>query len=321
MVAGFIGAIPNNSVGTAGIAYGVKILPISLRLGANGIASSGIRYREAFNHAVKNGVKVISCSWWYPYGTDSNLEAGIINALNTGRVVVFSSGNQYNSSVNYPKAIDSRLLVVGAISQNGDRASFSNYGSALDIVAPGENLRSTTINSGYATGISGTSFAAPQVAGIAALMLSINPSLTQKQVADIIEGAARKVSSYSYATTSGRSNGTWNNQMGYGLVNAYAAATNLPPPTPVLRLDPYYVMNSTTEARVYVENPPYSGSGVYYEWEFNGSVSSWGGGTAEVIVPYYMFPSWGNPNLLILRCRTVFGSVRSSWSTSINVYN
>ncbi|MDR2968910.1 MAG: S8 family serine peptidase [Tannerellaceae bacterium] len=223
MVAGFIGAIPNNGVGVAGIAYGAKILPISLRLEANGIISSGIRYREAFNHAVNNGARVISCSWWYPYGNDSNLEAGIINALNQNRVVVFSSGNQYNSSVNYPKAIDPRLLVVGAISPNGNRASFSNYGAVLDVVAPGENLRSTTISNTHVTGINGTSLAAPQVAGIAALILSANPSLTQEQVSDIIESTTQKVGSYSYATTSGRFNGTWNNQMGYGLVDAFGA--------------------------------------------------------------------------------------------------
>ena len=69
----------------------------------------------------------------------------------------------------------------------------------------------------------GTSAACPHVAGVAALILSINPTLTQKQVRDIIESTARKVGSYSYATTTGRPNGTWNNEMGYGLIDAYEA--------------------------------------------------------------------------------------------------
>ncbi|MDR2882552.1 MAG: S8 family serine peptidase [Alistipes sp.] len=232
MVAGFIGARPNNGVGVAGIACGAKILPISLRLETNGIISSGIRYREAFNHAVNNGAKVISCSWWYPYGNDSNLEAGIINALNKDRVVVFSSGNQGNSSVNYPKAIDSRLLVVGAISQNGMRWSDSNYGTALDVVAPGNNLRSTTINSGYATGISGTSFAAPQVSGIAALILSVNPNLTSHQVSDIIEITASNSSS-------------WNDQTGRGLVNAHTAVSFAANPSYVQTAIDFLVYNDT----------------------------------------------------------------------------
>ena len=81
----------------------------------------------------------------------------------------------------------------------------------------------TTTNSGYSSAISGTSFACPLVAGVAALVLSVNPDLTQKQVADIIESTAKKCGNYSYTTQSGHTNGTWNNQMGYGLVDAYAA--------------------------------------------------------------------------------------------------
>ena len=70
---------------------------------------------------------------------------------------------------------------------------------------------------------SGTSMACPQVAAIAALILSINPNLKAIEVNDIIEQTARKVGGYSYTTTSGRPNGTWNNYMGYGLVDATAA--------------------------------------------------------------------------------------------------
>ena len=70
---------------------------------------------------------------------------------------------------------------------------------------------------------SGTSAACPHVCGIAALMLSVDPILTQSQVSDIIEQTSRKVGNYSYQTTSGKPNGTWNIEMGYGLVDAYAA--------------------------------------------------------------------------------------------------
>ena len=65
--------------------------------------------------------------------------------------------------------------------------------------------------------------AAPHVAGLAALILSINPELTGKEVVNIIEKTAQKVGGYSYTTTSNRPNGTWNNEMGYGLCNAFAA--------------------------------------------------------------------------------------------------
>ncbi|MBN1651589.1 MAG: S8 family serine peptidase [Bacteroidales bacterium] len=75
----------------------------------------------------------------------------------------------------------------------------------------------------------GTSFAAPQVSAIAALLFSINNNLTALEVRNIIESTAQKVGGYSYTTTSGYGNGTWNNEMGYGLVNAYAAVLSVYP--------------------------------------------------------------------------------------------
>ena len=65
--------------------------------------------------------------------------------------------------------------------------------------------------------------AAPHVAGVAALILSVNPNLSVQEVNDIIESTAQKVGNYNYSNNSSRPNGTWNNEMGYGLVDAYAA--------------------------------------------------------------------------------------------------
>lgn len=73
--------------------------------------------------------------------------------------------------------------------------------------------------------MSGTSMAAPHVAGLAALLISVNSNLTGKEVVDIIERTAQKVGGYSYSTTSNRPNGTWNNETGYGLCNAFAAVS------------------------------------------------------------------------------------------------
>ena len=120
--------------------------------------------------------------------------------------------------------------MVGATLTNGTRKSNSNYGSLLDVMAPGIAIPTTDLqgsagatNIDYSLTFKDTSAACPHVAGIAALILSVNPDLTNVQVNDIIERTARKVGGYNYQTTVGRSNGTWNNQMGYGLVDAYSA--------------------------------------------------------------------------------------------------
>ena len=168
----------------------------------------------------------------------------MLYALSHGRngkgcVVVFAAGND-NSSVNYPANSNDSIIVVGAMSPCGERKNpsscdgenwwGSNYGNELDVVAPGVKIR-TTDNVGivgktqtdYMTNFNGTSSACPHVAAVAGLILSVNQNLTQKDVADIIELTAQKVGNYSYTQNTGRSNGTWNNEMGYGLVDAYAA--------------------------------------------------------------------------------------------------
>ena len=117
----------------------------------------------------------------------------------------------------------------------------SNYGPTLDVMAPGIKIPTTdrTGVAGYNTSgdyhltFNGSSSACPQVAGVAALILSVNPNLTALQVRNIIEKNCEKVGAYSYATTSGRPNGTWHQEMGYGLVNArkaVLAANAIDPP-------------------------------------------------------------------------------------------
>ncbi len=86
-----------------------------------------------------------------------------------------------------------------------------------------EDNQSYVDNDEYVYSWRGTSAAAPHVSGVAALVLSVNPCLTGQQVRDILEKTCQKVGTYSYTTTAGRPNGTWNNEMGYGLINAYAA--------------------------------------------------------------------------------------------------
>jgi hypothetical protein len=135
--------------------------------------------------------------------------------------LVFASGNQ-SPAIDYPANSNPNIITVGAIASSGNRSSFSGFGNELDVVAPGSSILSTIPNQGTASW-NGTSMAAPHVAGIAALILSVNPDLTVQEVNTIIESTAQKVGGYSYSNNSNRPNGIWNNEMGYGLVDAYAA--------------------------------------------------------------------------------------------------
>lgn len=219
--AGTIAAVRNNTQ-VVGVAPLSKLMDVSNSL--KGTPNSRIKRADGINWAWQNGADIISNSWGsVRYEV---IDDAISNALTKGRngkgcIIVFASGNDYGQ-VSYPANSNPNILSVGAISSDGRRASFSNYGRELDVVAPGVGILSTVPNNSVSSE-DGTSMACPHVAGVAALILSVNPDLTVKQVADIIEQTAQKVGGYNYQNTYTRPNGTWNNEMGYGLVDAYKA--------------------------------------------------------------------------------------------------
>ncbi|QKX06886.1 S8 family serine peptidase [Aquimarina sp. TRL1] len=239
--AGIIGAVKDNNLGISGVAPTSKLMSISINLKSSDTPS---QLASGFNWAWQNGADVISNSWG-GYAPSSIIDNAIKNTLTKGRegkgcVIVFAAGNENNTNIRYPGNSNPDLLIVGAMSPCAERKNpnscdgESNWGSCfgtqLDIVAPGVKMP-TTDNQGrngysstdYTQTFNGTSSACPVVAGVAALILSVNPNLTFSEVNTIIEQSAQKVGTYRYATTGGRPNGTWNNQMGYGLVDAHQA--------------------------------------------------------------------------------------------------
>ena len=237
--AGIIGAVKDNEIGLAGVAPNCKLMSISNSFEVTPFLQ--MKIADGMDWAWQNGADIISNSWYSPI-CYTGIDEAINNAVTQGRngkgcVVVFASGNANTASVYYPANLPN-VIAVGAIDYDGNRAFFSNYGSTLDIVAPGVNISTTKgpkaplqyhphpeeyLDTIYRRFFGGTSAACPHVSGVAALILSVNPYLSGQQVRDIIESTAQKVGGYNYQNTLNRPNGTWHAEMGYGLVDAYAA--------------------------------------------------------------------------------------------------
>jgi subtilisin family serine protease len=215
-VAGVVSAKSSNGVGIAGIAGGAnqggtELMPLCI-----GVSDpDGSVLDDAILYAIDSGAKVIQMS--LSVGQSSAIDAAIQAAINNGVTVICAAGNtqpNMSTAVTYP-ASNSNVISVGATDQNDKKASFSRFGSNLTIAAPGTSIFTTTLNNSYAS-VDGTSFAAPIVSGVVALMLSVNPSLTPQNIRNILTTTADKVGGYTYLN--GRSN-----EVGYGRVNAYRA--------------------------------------------------------------------------------------------------
>ena len=229
-VAGTVAAVMNNNLQVVGVAPESKIIRVSHDLYASSTISSELA--GGINWAWQSGADVITNSWGDQGGAlygqlhSAILEEAIVNAMTKGRnglgcVVTFAAGNM-SPVMDYPGNFNDNILTVGSIDSDGSKSSFSGYGDKLDVVAPGASILSTLPNNSTGT-MSGTSMATPHVAGVAALVIAKHPTYTRLQVVSAIEGSARKLSGYSFTNHTGRPNGTWNEQVGYGLVDAYAA--------------------------------------------------------------------------------------------------
>ncbi len=223
----------HNDYNMAGIAPNVSLINLRVNIWDYPTFNTSGELANAMIRAVNSGARVINNSWGdsnhelYNLVRSSMLESALDYAIDNDVLLVFASGNSGEISghqIDYPASAREEILAVGSINENLNRSSFSSYGNELDVVAPGSNIYTTDNSySNYYAVSSGTSMAAPHVTGIAALIFSINPNLTSGQVKNIIEQTAQKIGNYSYNNSSAHPNGTWNNQVGYGLVDAYAA--------------------------------------------------------------------------------------------------
>lgn len=182
-VAGIIAATCNNGIGVCGVAPECKIMPIKALSGPNG-RGSNLDLASAIRLAVDKGAKVINNSW--EPGRHTEIEKAIEYAFLRNVLVVFAAGNDNREVVSQDAAGNPLVISVAASDDKDERAGFTNFGSLVTVSAPGVNILSTSTLAKRYKSLTGTSMAAPHVAGLAALVLCKNNTLKPNEVKDLI---------------------------------------------------------------------------------------------------------------------------------------
>lgn len=174
---------------TYGVAKGVNLVAVRV-LGCDGSGTNsgviaGVDWVAA--NAAPGSVANMSLGG----GASSAVDTAVTNAVNRGVVMVVAAGNDNSNACNFSPARAAAAITVGATTNTDARANYSNFGSCVDVFAPGSNIPSAWYTSNTATNtISGTSMASPHVAGIAALIRAAQPTLTPAEVATVLKRSA-----------------------------------------------------------------------------------------------------------------------------------
>lgn len=233
IVAGVIAAQGNNHRGVTGVTWHSKIMPLRV-LDSTGTGNT-LDVAKAIDYAVANGADIINLSF-VGSGRSITLQQAIQRANQAGVLVVAAAGNEVDRGLDmtnqprYPVCHDGGfgsnwVIGVGSVDKRNHLASFSNYGKCIDLVAPGVGIFSTLyknnhgikFNRSYGGYWSGTSVSAPQVSGVAALIKSLRPDLSLKELKEIILSSTDNIEHLNLA---------YKGKLGQGKLNAYKAVAN-----------------------------------------------------------------------------------------------
>ncbi len=209
-VTSILAANTSNGIGMAGVDWHCRIMPVKVlnftNTGTYGDITQGVEF------AVSNGAKVINMSLGgHPFGF--TLADTIANAVTTGVVCVTVTHNDGTNTIRFPGRM-TETITVGASDRWDQRALLSNYGPEIDLVAPGKDIPVLSTN-GTILFVNGTSFAAPQVAGVAALLAAVQPGINNEQVRTLLNAGADDMVGTSNDVTG------FDQEYGWGRLNAY----------------------------------------------------------------------------------------------------
>lgn len=215
--AGTAAAIVNNAVGVAGVAKDAKIMPIRITNDPAGYAYWSDLAR-GLTWAANHGARVANASY---KTSDSSTVTSAARYLKDRGGLYFSSAG--NDSADLVYADNPEIVTVSATDSSDNKASWSNYGVAVDLAAPGVGIYTTAKGGGYRSA-NGTSFSSPAAAGLAALVFGVNPALSPYDVEAIMESSAYDKTGTGFSTS-----------FGHGRVDAAAAVALAATWTPTVR--------------------------------------------------------------------------------------
>ncbi|MBK7159302.1 MAG: S8 family serine peptidase [Ignavibacteria bacterium] len=230
-VSGDASAVTNNGTGVAGAGFKCKIMGVKCAADNDTRGAGGTGYiitgYEGIKYAADKGCAVINCSWGGGGGGQFEQDVITYATINKNSLVVCAAGNNSSSGTFYPAGYK-YVLSVASTNSSDIRSSFSNFGSAIDVCAPGSSIYSTLWNNSYAS-FDGTSMASPIAAGTCAIVKSQFPSYNALQVGEKVRVTCDNIDG---------SNPTYAGKLGKGRINMLRALTIN---SPSVRLNSYTV--------------------------------------------------------------------------------